>query len=230
MESSIFPTAFKACVCQSEPHTHWDSSSDPHPFISVGLEDVSQFALPDATSQTFADPLTQFAYPPLELPVDPSLSPQIHAGSSLLANLSLPLPSQADTESAAWMQRLEKLEKAVEQLQDPRNMDQPRQEWSRLEALEKVTNELQSKLKYLQHAVGSLEGWAEKMNVAYKECKGAVYEVYKLVNSRQHLLRLINTAKGSTELPSRESLGAPAQYRANFQIMDPLSAKLPHLN
>jgi hypothetical protein len=65
---------------------------------------------------------------------------------------------------------------------------------------------VQSKVKHLQDAMTRMESWAERMSSAYREFKAAVCEVFKLVNSRQHILGLLNTAIPSSQ-PSGEFLG-----------------------
>ena len=57
---------------------------------------------------------------------------------------------------------------------------------------------IESKLNDLQQAIPSLETWAKEMNIAYNEIKEVVCDVYRLVNSPQHVLDLLNSTKAST--------------------------------
>lgn len=90
-------------------------------------------------------------------------------------------------------------------LQDHTEVQHPRQDWSKLGELEMMVERTQSKLRELQQAVFGLQAWARMMNIAYKEFKDVVCEVYKLVNSRQHLSSLLNPLTTSENEPSRES-------------------------
>jgi hypothetical protein len=93
------------------------------------------------------------------------------------------------------MQRLERLERAVDQLQAPQASQQQSQPCSRLEDMENLMQGIDAKLNNLQQAISSLETWAGMMNIAYKEFKGIVCDVYQLVNSREHFLDLLNATE-----------------------------------
>lgn len=141
---------------------------------------------------SFEDPLLQFPDIPqsyaeyFTLPYSTSQPP---IDPSLLQDTKL-LKSERDP--GAWVQRLEKLERALEQLQGPSLLQPSGQNWSRLEDIERTVEGMQSRINHLQNAVISVENWAETMNNIYKELKGAVCEILRLVNCKEHLLKVFN--------------------------------------
>ena len=184
MESSIFPTTFKLCTCQSEVYNSGQSSD-----TSAGL---SHFTFPDPAFLPIPNSFSSFSYPSLDLnPFLPlQVDPEIHFSSTYTL--------QPDSETP-WIKRLENLERVVEQLQTPVDSQHQNQTCSRLEGVENLMQGIESKVNDLQQAISSLGAWAEIMNIAHKEFKGVVCDVYKLVNSRQHFLDLLNATNISTQ-------------------------------
>ena len=182
METSVFPATFKTCTCQSE---NTGQSSD----TSAGL---SHFTFPDPAFLPIPNSFSSFSYPSLDLnPFLPlQVDPEIHFSSTYTL--------QPDSETP-WIKRLENLERVVEQLQTPVDSQHQNQTCSRLEGVENLMQGIESKVNDLQQAISSLGAWAEIMNIAHKEFKGVVCDVYKLVNSRQHFLDLLNATNISTQ-------------------------------
>ncbi|KAB5515616.1 hypothetical protein GE09DRAFT_1159323 [Coniochaeta sp. 2T2.1] len=203
MESFVFPSAVQTCTCQAIDYSDWKTAMAANQFGNSGVAGISHVPFPDTTSQIFTDTLTSCPYSPLQIPIDPSLSSEIPSDLSLTANLLPPAIPKTESDTASWMQRLESLEHAVGQLEDPVKAQHPRQDWSKLEELERTVERTQSKIREVQQAVFALESWAEMMNGAYKEFKGVVCEVFKLVNSRQHLSSLLNPFNASEKEPFR---------------------------
>ena len=198
MESCAFPAASGTCICQSGQFSYWDNGLDGNNFASSSLQDTSQFSLPETTPQANTGLFP--SYPSL-LPIDPALWPQT---DSELRPASFPQQQAVEDspDSSSWFQRLKRLEMAIEQ-QDPTTLHhQP--DWSRLDKLEQSMEGLQLKVNQHQQAISNLESWAEMMKTAYKEFKGAVYEVYKLVNSRKHLLAVLGPSTTPNPPPSRK--------------------------
>ncbi|KAB5515338.1 hypothetical protein GE09DRAFT_1160122 [Coniochaeta sp. 2T2.1] len=177
MESFVFPSAVKTCTCQAIDYSDWKTAMAANQFGNSGVAGISH------------------------IPIDPSLSSEIPSDLSLTANLLPPAIPKSESDTASWMQRLESLEHAMGQLEDPAKAQHPRQDWSKLEELERTVERTQSKIREVQQAVFALESWAEMMNSAYKEFKGVVCDVYKLVNSRQHISSLLNPFNASEKEP-----------------------------
>jgi len=174
MDANIFPAT--NCTCQSKQSNNWHQGTFEDN-IPTGYED-SLLLFPDVTSQSYGEYST-LPYPASQLPIDPSI----------LQDTKLP---GADVDSVAWVQRLDRLEKALEQLQDPTLLRQPSRNWSKLEDLEKTVEGMQLRINHIQDAITSVENWAETMNNVYKEFKGAVCEILRLINCREHLLKVFN--------------------------------------
>jgi len=195
--NGYFQQSSRPCLCQAEA---FNTGQAP------GAETSA-----DCSDDTFFTPYEGL---PLHIPIDPLLFDdseqpllQMHS-TSLSQDLTLPEPHHLPL----WIQRLEKLEIAVEQLQDPASLRQ-QPPLARLDDIEKLIEGMRSKMKSIQDAISDLEKWAELMNGAYKEFKKAVYDVYKLVNSRQHLLNLLNLS-----VPQADAIVSPPPC-PNNQIM-----------
>ncbi|KAK3933978.1 hypothetical protein QBC46DRAFT_414318 [Diplogelasinospora grovesii] len=184
MDTNIFPTAFNTCESRSEQADSWCNQFDNTISVSTGYVDSLYGSASEVPSYT----------PSGTLLTPSTLSLDFHPNSSSLPSTLGTIPLESLSNPPSWTQRLENLERALERLQDPTELHQPYLACSRLKELEILLNDIQSNIKTLQGAVSGLEDWAQRMNSVYREFKGTIWEVGRLVNSPQHMRNILNNA------------------------------------